>query len=188
MDVDIDFADRELVLSKIKYHYAALSNGKKHNTGIYVSEIPHNPLTNISTINYKEAETRGYFKIDLLNVNIYKDVKDEEHLIKLMNTEPMWELLEYPEFANQVFHINGHSDVLKKLKPRSVEQLAAVLALIRPAKKHLVNESWDTINEKVWQKPDNQEYYFKRSHATSYAMAVVVHMNLLCENFMNEVS
>ena len=35
----------------------------------------------------------------------------------------------------------------------------------------------------VWTKPTNGEYYFKKAHAVSYAMACVVHMNLLCEKF-----
>lgn len=188
MDVDIDFADRDLVLSKINYHYASLKDGKKHNTGIYVTEIPHNPLTNVSTINYKDAEERGYFKIDFLNVNIYKGVKNEEHLFQLMDTEPLWELLEYPEFVDQVFHINGHCGILQKLKPKNIEQLAAVLAIIRPAKKHLIDEPWEIIHQQVWQPPTNGGYYFKRSHGFAYAMAVIVHMNLLCENFMNEAS
>jgi DNA polymerase III alpha subunit len=33
----------------------------------------------------------------------------------------------------------------------------------------------------IWKKPDNGEYYFKKSHAIAYAVAVVVHMNLICE-------
>jgi hypothetical protein len=36
------------------------------------------------------------------------------------------------------------------------------------------------MNE-VWTKPEDDAYYFKKAHAVSYAMAVVVHMNLLCE-------
>ena len=35
--------------------------------------------------------------------------------------------------------------------------------------------------EEVWQKPEDGSYYFKKAHAVSYAVAVVVHMNLLCE-------
>jgi DNA polymerase III alpha subunit len=93
----------------------------------------------------------------------------------------MWELLEHQEFADQVFHISGHSNIVAKLKPRSVEQLAAVLAIIRPAKRYLVDCSWDQIMKEVWLKPDNDQYYFKKSHAYSYAVAVIVHANLLCE-------
>jgi DNA polymerase III alpha subunit len=33
----------------------------------------------------------------------------------------------------------------------------------------------------IWTKPSDGSYYFKKSHATAYAVAVVVHMNLLVE-------
>ena len=35
--------------------------------------------------------------------------------------------------------------------------------------------------EDVWTKPTNDEYYFKKAHAVAYAMAIVVQMNLICE-------
>jgi len=180
-DIDIDFADRDIVLSKIQHRVAKLDSEKKHNTGVYVTEIPHNPVDNLSTIDYKNAEDRGYFKLDFLNVSIYKDIQDETHLMSLMQKEPLWELLEHEEFVDQVFHLSGHSSLLKQLKPTSVEQLAATLAIIRPAKRHLADKNWQTILKEVWIKPENGEYYFKKAHAVSYAIACVVHMNLLCE-------
>jgi hypothetical protein len=133
-DIDIDFADRDIVLSKIQHRVATINSEKKHNTGVYVTEIPHNPVDNHSTIDYKTAEDRGYFKLDFLNVSIYKDVRDDNHLQELMNKEPMWDLLQHEEFVDQLFHLNGHTEILKKTCPTSVEQLAAVLAMIRPAK------------------------------------------------------
>ena len=180
-DIDIDFADRDVVLSKLQHRTARMNDEKKHNTGVYVTEIPHNPVDNLSTIDYKTAEDRGYFKLDFLNVSIYKDIRDETHLVSLTEKEPLWELLEHEEFSDQVFHLNGHSELLKQLKPQSVKQLAATLAIIRPAKRHLANETWQTIEKEVWKKPSNGEYYFKKAHAVSYAMACVVHMNLICE-------
>jgi hypothetical protein len=180
-DIDIDFADRDVILDKIQHRVARLDTGKKHNTGVYVTEVPHNPVDNLSTLDYKTAEDRGYFKLDFLNVSIYKDIRDENHLQKLMETEPIWDLLTHDEFVDNVFHLQGHGDVCRKLKPTSVEQLAAVLAIIRPAKRHLVNETWETILKTVWTKPADGSYYFKKAHAVSYAMACVVHMNLLCE-------
>jgi len=187
-DIDIDFADRDIVLSKIQHRVAVINNEKKHNTGVYVTEIPHNPVDNHSTIDYKTAEDRGYFKLDFLNVSIYKDVKDDKHLTQLMEKEPLWELLQHEEFVDQLFHLNGHGTVVKKLSPTSVEQLAAVLAMIRPAKRHLIEKSWTEIMKEVWTKPENDEYYFKKAHAVSYAMAVVVHMNLLCEQLTASAS
>ena len=77
MDIDIDFPDRKTVLDLIKHIPAMIDdNGtfKKHNTGAYCHSIPYNPLTDTASIEYKEAEERGYFKIDFLNVGIYKDI------------------------------------------------------------------------------------------------------------------
>jgi DNA polymerase III alpha subunit len=183
-DIDIDFADRELILKYIKHIPASrVDNGqlKKHNTGVYCQPIPTNPLTGLASVEYKAAEDRGYFKIDFLNVGIYKDIKSEEHLVKLMNTEPLWDLLEQDEFCNLLFHVNGHGDILRKMKPTTISQLAAVLAMIRPGKRHLIGADWTTVMTEIWTKPTNGEYYFKKSHAHSYAMLVVVHMNLICE-------
>ena len=180
-DIDIDFADRDVILSKIEHRVAKLDTGKKHNTGVYVTEAPHNPVDNLCTIDHKTADDRGYFKLDFLNVSIYKDVKNEAHLKELMEREPIWQLLEHKDFVDNVFHLSGHDNLLKQLKPTSVQQLAATLAIIRPAKRHLADKSWNEILNEVWVKPTNGEYYFKKAHAFSYAMAVVVHINLLCE-------
>jgi hypothetical protein len=180
-DIDIDFADRSIVLNKLKHRVAKLDSNKKHNTGIYATEVPHNPVDNLATIDYKTAEERGYFKLDFLNVSIYREVKDEAHLIKLMEKEPLWELLEQDDFTNLLFHVNGHGTILREMKPITILQLAAVLAMIRPAKRYLIGKEWTTVMNEIWTKPENDEYYFKKAHAVSYAMAVVVHMNLLCE-------
>ena len=180
-DIDIDFADRDIILDKLNHRIAKLDTGKKHNTGVYFTEIPHNPVDNLATIDYDEAEERKYFKIDFLNVFIYKQVKDEEHLIKLMTKEPLWDLLTEAEFSNQLFHVGEHSTLLKKLSPKSIQQLAATLAIIRPAKRHLENETWDNIMKQVWVKPKDGSYFFKKAHAVAYAHAIVVHMNLICE-------
>jgi DNA polymerase III alpha subunit len=178
-DIDIDFANRDQILTMLQHRVATLDGVKKHNSGIYPTEIPHNSLTNHATIDYKTAESRGYYKIDFLNVNIYKGVKDEQHLVELLNQEPIWDLFEHKDFVDQVFHISGHTAIMAKLKPKSIEQLAAVLAIIRPAKRYLADCSWDQINNEVWVKPLNDQYFFKKSHGIAYAMTVIVHANLL---------
>lgn len=181
MDIDIDFPDREKILKILPHRVATLDGEKKHNTGIYPTEIPHNPLNLNSTIDYKTAEERGYFKIDFLNVSIYAGVKNEQHLDSLLHKEPLWELLEEKDFVDQLFHLSGHSDLTKKLKPSSMIELAAVLSIIRPAKRYLADKDWDTILKEVWIRPESGDYYFKKAHSISYAAAVIVHMNLLCE-------
>lgn len=182
-DIDIDFADRTKALEKFKHVVASMQdNGafKKHNSGVYCTSIPYNPVTGLSTIEYKEAEARGYFKIDFLNVGVYKDVKDEAHLIKLMEEEPLWDLLLDDDFISNLFHVNGHGSILRQMKPDSIEKLAAVLAMIRPAKRYLIGQDWKTVEADVWVKPDGDEYYFKKSHAIAYAVAIVVQMNAIC--------
>ena len=94
-DIDIDFANRDVILEKIKHRVARLNKEKKHNTGVYFTEIPSNPVDNMSTVDYKTAENRGYFKLDFLNVSLYKDIKNEDHLNTLVHKEPLWTLLEH---------------------------------------------------------------------------------------------
>lgn len=184
-DIDIDLPDRKNILNVIKHIPASIrdqnNNYKKHNTGIYFHSIPFDPFIDAASIEFKEAESRGYFKIDLLNVHVYKEIKDRDHLNKLMNQEPIWELLEQKEFVELLFHINSHFDTLNIMKPKSIEQLAAVLAMIRPAKRYLIGKDWDTVFKEVWIKPENDDYYFKKSHSISYAILVGIHMNLICE-------
>jgi DNA polymerase III alpha subunit len=184
-DIDIDFLDRTQVLKIVKHVPAAIKdeNGafKKHNTGVYCHSIPDNPLTGLASIDYKEAENRGYFKLDFLNVGVYKGVRNEEHLKELMETEPLWDLLLQDDFTNMLFHVNGHGSILREMKPTSIEQLSAVLAIIRPAKRYLIGKEWKEVLDEVWVKPAGDEYYFKKSHAVAYAQAVVVQMNLICE-------
>jgi DNA polymerase III alpha subunit len=99
-----------------------------------------------------------------------------------METEPLWDLLEQDDFSNLLFHVNGHGSILRQMKPTSILQLAAVLAMIRPAKRYLIGKDWDLIMTEIWTKPENDEYYFKKAHAVAYAALVVVQMNLICES------
>jgi len=183
-DIDIDFVDRDKALEHFRHITASrIENDAlvKHNTGVYLHEVPIDAPTNLCAIPYKEAENVGYFKLDFLNVSLYNGIKSEQHIIDLLNKEPVWDLLLEEEFVNMLFHVNGHVDILRKMKPKTVEQLAAVLAIIRPAKRHLIGENWDRVLVEVWEKPSSKDYFFKKSHATAYAIAIVVQMNLLCD-------
>ena len=170
MDVDVDFADRTQILSIIEHVPATIDGVKKHNTGVYCHQIPVNPLTGQASIDYKTAAARGYFKIDFLNVGIYQGVKNEAHLDQLLSTEPIWELLAEKDICDQLFHVNGYHGLLAQLKPSNVIELAMVLAMIRPAKKHLVpicmDQGFAAIENEIWTKTEDV-YYFKKSHSIS---------------------
>jgi DNA polymerase III alpha subunit len=176
---------RSKILDIIKHIPARLEDGKKHNTGVYCHEIPYNPLTDTASLDYKSAEDRGYFKIDFLNVNAYAGIKDETHIVELLDTEPLWDLLYEKEVCDQLFHINGYHNLLAELKPTSIIELAMFLAMIRPGKKHLVSickeQGFHAIKDEIWIKPTDGSYVFKKSHAHSYAMLIIVQLNLICE-------
>lgn len=184
MDIDIDFPDRKKILDIIKHIPARLEDGKKHNTGVYCHEIPYNPLTDTASLDYKLAEERGYFKIDFLNVGAYAGVRNEAHIIELLDNEPLWDLLYEKDVCDQLFHINGYHNLLKELKPESIIELAMVLAMIRPGKKHLIpickENGFQAINNEIWTKTEDA-YFFKKAHAVSYASVIVVQLNLICE-------
>jgi len=181
-DVDIDFFDRDGTLKLFKHAPASMIKDdkiEKHKTGVYFHAVPTHPVTGHSTLDYKKAEDRGYFKIDCLNVNIYKNVKSEQELVELMIQEPDWDMLKDPKIVENLFHLNGHFNIVSRLQPRNIEQLAAVLAIIRPAKRHLVHKEWKEILADVWIKPKDGSYFFKKSHAVAYAHAIVVQINLI---------
>ena len=187
-DIDIDFADRTRALDILKHIDARLDTDKKHNTGVYCTSIPYNPITGISTLDYKTAEERGYFKIDFLNVSVYEGVKNKIHLTQLLETDPLWELLLEDDFVNKLFHVNGHGSILRQMRPTSIEQLAAVLAMIRPAKRYLIGKDWTTVMTEIWIRPENDEYFFKKAHAVAYAHVIVVQMNLICEQLADSAN
>lgn len=184
-DIDIDLADRSQLLRHIKHVPAAINrNGQtvKHNTGIYVNSIPFDPFTNLSNIDYQAAEDLGYVKLDLLNVHVYNQVKDYQHLVKLINLEPNWPRLKERSFVEQVIHINNHYDLLQSMPEPvdSIARLAMFIALIRPGKKHLAGKPWVEIAKTIWDR-NVDGYTFRKSHAVAYAHLVAVHINLISQ-------
>jgi hypothetical protein len=183
-DIDIDFGDRDKILSLIRHIPASMRDDKsvkKHPTGVYITEVPYDPVTSLCALDYKEADVRNYFKLDLLNVGIYQGVRDELHLIELME-EPNWERLKEKEFVEKLIHLNRQYNVLQRMPEpiNSIPRLAMFLAVIRPAKRSLIGRTYKDINKTVWI-DENIGYTFKKSHAVAYAQLVVVHMNLIEE-------
>jgi len=184
-DIDIDLADRQQVLDLLNVTPASIiRDGKlvKHNTGVYATDIPVDPFVGSASLDYNDAEDRGYMKLDLLNVHVYKQVKDETHLVKLMQ-EPDWTKLYDSSICAQLIHINNHYDTLLKMPEPvdSIPRLAMFLAVIRPGKRHLIGRTWKDVSATVWDKVEG-EYSFKKAHAVAYATLVVVNLNLLNDN------
>lgn len=183
-DIDIDFANRDQILSLIKSTPASIIKDNKltkHNTGVYLTDVPVDPFTGYASMDHNVAEDLGYVKLDFLNVNLYSQVRDEAHLQELLAQEPDWAKLYEREFCEQLIHIGSHYDTLIKMPEavNSIPRMAMFLSVIRPAKRHLIGQLWAEVAKTVFEKPNDDAYYFKKSHAVAYAHLVVVHMNLL---------
>ena len=188
-DVDIDMADRDKFLKLVEHIPASIKRDgefEKHNTGVYFQPIPNFPIEGYSTIDHKEAEELGYFKVDFLNNHVYEGIKDEAHLDKLLNTEPMWELFGHKEIVEHLFHVGNHFEIIQQHLPNNIEQLAMILAMIRPGKRYLVGNDWSVIEKEVWKK--TEDYFFKRSHAIGYATLIIVQLNLIVESTLRAES
>ncbi len=184
-DVDIDFGNRDNILSHIKYTSAAMRNVhpiRKHATGIYVTDVPYDSENDMCNLDYTQAEKRGYLKLDFLNVHVYEQVRDEQHLLELMK-DPDWSMLKDKNTVEQLIHLSNHYNSLQRMPEPvdSIPRLAMFLAVIRPAKKHLIGLPWVDVAKSVWEK-ESDDYHFKKSHSVAYANLVVVHMNLLRES------
>lgn len=182
-DIDIDLADRNQLLQLIQATPARqLHQGqvRRHNSGVYVTDIPYDPVNACAAIDYEHAEQLGYFKIDLLNMSVYQLIKTPEHYQTMLAKEPPWERLRTDsEWAKQLVHVGNYTELLKTMQPDSIPRMAAFISIIRPGKAHLQNQPWADVFESVWNGDDSRGFVFKHSHAIGYAALVALHMNLL---------
>lgn len=182
-DIDIDLPDREQVLALIPHVRAAMrteTSVKPHNSGIYVTDIPYDPVHRCSALDYETAEQRGYFKIDLLNQSVYRLITTPEQYESVLAQEPNWaRSWQDPGWASQLVHVGGYTDLLDRMRPDSIPRMAAFISVIRPGKAHLQGRAWPEVFESVWDGDNTRGFVFKKSHAVSYARLVALHMVLL---------
>ena len=182
-DVDIDVPDRDAVLKLIQHVPARLTvNGqvRRHNSGVYVTDIPLDIPNRCAALDYESAENRGYFKIDLLNMSVYSLVQSPKHYETMLSQEPPWSRLWTDEpWASQLVHVGNYTELLRAMKPDSIPRMAAFISIIRPGKAHLQRRPWAEVFASVWDGNDSRGYTFKKSHALGYAQLVALHMNIL---------
>lgn len=191
-DVDIDLPDRNIIkdiFPNITLATIVKNNGEStpHASGVYFQKIPKFAINNQSTIEYNTAQELGFFKVDFLNLHLYKNIHDTQHLEKLLAKEPNWKMLEDESIVVTLFHLANHVSLCKQMKPTTIDELAMLLAVIRPSKRHLIGKTWDEIKQNIWVK-ENSGYEFKRSHAISYATVIAVQMNLIEEEKLGLLS
>ena len=185
-DIDIDLANRDLLLQLIHTTTARqMHQGqvRRHNSGVYVTNIPYDPVNSCAAIDYETAESRGYFKIDLLNMTVYQLIRSPEHYQDLLSKEPAWDRLwQDADWASQLVHVGNYTHLLNAMRPDSIPRMAAFISIIRPGKAHLQNQPWDRVFESVWDGDSSRGFVFKKAHAVGYASLVALHMNLISQD------
>lgn len=192
-DIDIDFKDGKEVIQLLpcirSVEKIDESGFIPHNSGVHFDAIPTDPITGFASIPYKEAERLGYQKIDILSQSAYMHVRDRDHLKELLNKEPDWSLLLIPEFVEHLSQIKKHVTLLNVWKPSSIEELAMLIAMIRPGKMNCQSmNSWDEVRRVIWDYESigldasgKKLRYFKKPHAFAYSSMIVVQLNALVE-------
>lgn len=154
-----------------------------HPCGAYFQKVPIDPLTGLAAAPYKMAQELGCFKIDFLHLNVYDYFSSREDIRELLKTEPDWELLSIPSVIKKLFQVGNHFELIEKVKPRSVIELADCLALIRP-QKHFMLKAYLQDREKIRESLYKHEHYeegyaFKKAHAIAYAFVIILELHLI---------
>lgn len=193
MDIDIDLAKKKIEKLKLFNnqitHASTIEDGelKKHNVGVYFQQVPKDKETGLCAIPYNKTEELGYLKIDMLPLQLLNNFKSKDELKQLLKIEPDWSMLEDETFVKQLFHLHEHFDIVFQVKPKSIQDLSDVLALIRPGKRLLLDKylrNPDKVRPELHTKREKSD--LRRSHSVPYAMLIVLHMHLLKRGITHE--
>lgn len=184
MDIDIDVRpDTDITkLFPTVIRASMVENGvlKPHIVGYYFQDAPVDKITGLCAVPYENAEDLGLFKIDMLHLKILDYFDDKKQIRKLLKKDPDWTLLNDEDVVEKLFHLSKHYDTVKRMKPRSISDLADTLAIIRPNKKHLVDKYLRNKTEaqaELYLKKDASD--LRKSHAIPYAMLIVLELHLI---------
>lgn len=153
----------------------------KHNCGVYFQKVPTDPITGLSAIPFKKADEFGLMKIDFLHLHVMDYFENKAQIRVLLKKPPKWGLLLKSNVVEKLFQLSNHGDILRRIQPKSILELADCIAIIRPAKSHLLE---DYINDpegtraELYRK-ETKGYAYKKGHAIAYAMNVVLQLHLI---------
>lgn len=185
MDVDID-CDPRFKPYKIFPCWpraSILRDGKltPHPCGVYPQKMAADPVTGLAAIPYEEAEDLGYLKVDFLHLMVYQHFNTRAEIDALVKKDPDWSLLLVPSVQGKLFQLAKHGELLTKLKPKSIMELADIMALIRPGKRQFIGlyEKDRAAARRILYAKDETGYSFKKSHALAYSYVVVLQLHLI---------
>jgi hypothetical protein len=176
-DVDIDTTSKT---DKKQYGIPAMIYNEDqerinpHPSGVYLEEVPIDKLTGLCSFDYKYGDEKGFMKVDILHNTVYDIFKSKKEVLEASENDIDWSILEDRKVVESLPHIAKHYDIIQKLKPKSVEDLADVLALIRPGKSNLIDsyiQNKEQTRRNLYKRPKTG-MYFKKSHAISYALMI----------------
>lgn len=184
MDIDVDLQTSFKPEKLFPWTRACLVKDEElraHPCGVYPQNIARDAVSGLSAIPYKEAEEMGYLKIDFLHLGVYDYFKTREEIDALVDVEPNWNLLLIPSEQKKLFQLSNHGEILNAVKPKNIEELADVLALIRPGKKQLVKlyNAQREATRRILYAKDEKGYSFKKSHSVAYAYVIVLQLHLI---------
>jgi hypothetical protein len=186
MDIDIDLPVgtdiRRLFPSAVPASRVDKDELVKHPCGHYFEDIAIDHLTGLAAIPHKEATAVGYMKIDFLHLSLLNAFKSKTEFRKACRKEPNWKLLKDRDIVSQLFQIKNHYDTIQKVSPQSVQELADIVALIRPDKRHLLSDyirNKQKVRPMLYRSQEDDKSAFRKGHAVAYAVTIVAQLNLL---------
>lgn len=185
-DIDIDFQSSfdptHYINEAIPASMVKKGELVKHPCGHYFQSIPVDPVTGLAAIPYDAAADFGYFKIDFLHLSLLDVFTSKQEIRDLLKIEPDWSLLTDTNVVPKLFQLHRNYNLLARVKPHSVQEIADCIALIRPGKRDYL-EPYLLDREKVrpylYRQEGDDKSSFKRSHSISYALTIVLQLHLI---------
>lgn len=177
-DVDIDVSPETV---KTKYGTQAMVYNEEqakvlpHPSGVYLEEVPVDEVTGLCAFDYEYGNDQGVMKVDILNNSVYKSFTSKQEVLDVINGDIDWKMFRKRSVVESLPHLSKHFDLVEKVSPTSVIELADILALIRPGKDHLIEpylKDRKRTRNNLYRMPKTG-MYFKKSHAVSYAMMII---------------
>lgn len=204
MDIDIDFPTdfeaktifNDIVLaSRLHKNSDGEIQLLKHPAGVYFQNIPVDSVTGLAAVPFNQCEDLGFFKIDCLHLSLLENFTSKEQIRRLSKIDPDWDLLQDRSVVEDLFQIHKYYELVQRVKPRSVLQLADCIALIRPSKRTFLNKYIEMNTEEkiefgtiLYGKPEDGKYYFKKSHSIAYAVTIAIQLHLIKDGKINDTS
>ena len=182
-DVDIDVSaecKRENFGTRSMIYNKETQRVLPHPSGIYLEAVPVDELTKNCAFDYNYGDSLGFMKVDILTNRSYNNFKNKSELTKFANMEPDWDKFMDEAMVAKLPHIANHFDTVSKIRPQTIEELADIIALIRPAKIRLIpdyRKKTKAVRHRLYKRPIDQSAYFKKSHAIAYAVMIVAVLN-----------